>query len=59
MKKFIAVDLGASSGRVIVGCLENGKLELTEMHRFENGPTERNGSLFWDIESIFREVVVN
>ncbi|MBE6374428.1 MAG: rhamnulokinase [Lentisphaerae bacterium] len=56
MKKFIAVDLGASSGRVIVGCLENGKLELTEMHRFENGPTERNGSLFWDIESIFREV---
>ena len=36
-KKFIAVDLGASSGRVIAGILENGKLSLEEIHRFENG----------------------
>ena len=55
-KTFIAVDLGASSGRVIAGCLENGKLALEEMHRFENGPVERNGSLLWDINQIFGEV---
>ena len=55
-KKFIAVDLGASSGRVIAGILENGKLALEEIHRFENGPSERGGSLFWDLKHIFGEV---
>ncbi|MBQ9336723.1 MAG: rhamnulokinase [Lentisphaeria bacterium] len=55
-KKFIAVDLGASSGRVIAGILENGKLSLEEIHRFENGPVERAGSLFWDLGHIFAEV---
>ncbi|MBO4648536.1 MAG: rhamnulokinase [Lentisphaeria bacterium] len=55
-KHFIAVDLGASSGRVIVGTLENGKIELEEIHRFENGPEDRGGSLFWNIQKIFGEV---
>ena len=55
-RKFIAVDLGASSGRVIVGILENGKISLEEIHRFENGPEERSTSLFWNLDHIFTEV---
>ena len=56
VKKFIAVDLGASSGRVIVGILENQKITLEEIHRFENGPEERGSSLFWNLSRIFTEV---
>ena len=54
--KYIAIDMGASSGRVMAGILENGILQLEEIHRFDNGPIEENGSLFWDIESIFSEI---
>ena len=36
-KYYLAVDIGASSGRLILGHLENGKMELEEVHRFENG----------------------
>jgi len=57
MKKiFLAFDLGASSGRGILGSFENGKLSLEEVHRFTNGPIEVDGSLFWDINSIFAEI---
>ena len=55
-EKYLAIDIGASSGRAIVGTLEDGKITLEEMHRFENGPTERGGSLYWNIESIFAEL---
>lgn len=52
----LAIDIGASSGRHILGHLEEGKLHLEEIHRFENGITEQNGTLVWDIESLVREV---
>lgn len=53
---FLAFDLGASSGRGILGTLADGKLELEEVHRFENGPIEVEGSLHWDINKIFSEI---
>lgn len=55
-KHYIAVDLGASSGRVMVGTLEEGKLTLTEMNRFWNGPTEIDGTLYWDFVHLFRNI---
>lgn len=55
-KHYIAVDLGASSGRVIVGTLDAGRLSLSEMNRFWNGPTEINGTLYWDFVHLFRNI---
>lgn len=55
-EKFLAIDMGASSGRVMAGILENGKLTLEEIHRFDNGPVERDGSLYWDLDGIFSEL---
>ena len=57
-KTFLAFDLGASSGRGILGSFENGKLTLEEVHRFSNGPIEVEGSLYWDINSIFAEIKI-
>ena len=55
-KHYLAVDLGASSGRTIVGSLDNGKLTLKEMNRFWNGPTEIRGTLCWDFVHLFRSI---
>ncbi len=55
-RKYLAFDLGASSGRGIVGTFDGKKIALEEVHRFDNGPVEKDGSLFWDIESIFSEL---
>ncbi len=55
-KHYLAVDLGASSGRTMVGSLENGKLTLKEMNRFWNGPTEIRGTLLWDFVHLFRHI---
>ena len=55
-KHYLAVDLGASSGRTIVGTFENGILSLKEMNRFWNGPTEINGTLYWDFVHLFRHI---
>lgn len=53
---YIACDLGASSGRVILGTLAEGKLQLEEIHRFKNGPTEEADGLKWDILAIIGEL---
>jgi len=53
---YLAFDLGASSGRGILGTIENGKLSLEEIHRFENGPTEIDGSLFWAFSGLMGEL---
>ncbi len=53
---FIAVDLGASSGRVVLATLADGRLTLAEAHRFENAPLDDGASLRWDIEMLAREV---
>ena len=56
MDKFLAFDLGASSGRAIVGTLSDGKLELREVHRFPNGPVQIDGSFTWDYPRLAREL---
>jgi len=53
---FLAFDLGASSGRAILGTLANNKLELTEIHRFANQMQRINGHYFWNIFSLFNEL---
>lgn len=53
---YLAVDLGASSGRTIVGTFDQGVLSLTEINRFWNGPTEINGTLYWDFVHLFRHI---
>lgn len=53
---YIAVDLGAESGRVMLGTIADGKLHLEEMHRFDNGPVETDGSLRWDFDRLLSEV---
>lgn len=55
-KYYLAVDLGASSGRTIVGTLNDGTLTLKEMNRFWNGPTEVRGTLLWDFVHLFRNI---
>lgn len=52
-----AVDIGASSGRVIVGELEDGRIRLTETYRFENGVAERGGHLCWDVDALWQNVL--
>ena len=52
----LAVDIGASSGRHILGWLENGELKLEEIHRFDNGLHEEDGHLCWDLDHLFREI---
>ena len=56
MKKFLAIDIGASSGRHIVGTLENGRIVAEEVYRFPNGNKEENGHLVWDIQNLFSQV---
>lgn len=54
---FFAVDLGATSGRTIVGTLSEGRLELEELTRFDNHLIEATGHFYWDILALYREVV--
>ena len=52
---FLAFDLGASSGRAILGTLTNNKLELTEIHRFVNQMQLIKGHYFWNIFNSFSQ----
>ena len=54
---YLAIDIGASSGRHILGNLENGKLTLKEIYRFENGAEKQNDKLVWNINALFKNVV--
>ncbi len=56
MNYFLAVDIGASSGRHIVGWLENGQLQTKEVYRFPNGVESENGHLIWNIGALFSYV---
>ncbi|MBQ6475871.1 MAG: rhamnulokinase [Clostridia bacterium] len=53
----LAVDIGASSGRHILGWLEDGTIRLKEIYRFENRLIEKNGHLCWDIDRLFDEIL--
>ncbi|HTC85811.1 MAG TPA: hypothetical protein VK656_03860, partial [Candidatus Acidoferrum sp.] len=52
-----AVDLGASSGRVMVGRVGPKELEVTEVHRFPNQPVRLPDGLHWDVLRLYREVL--
>lgn len=53
-----AVDLGASSGRVIVGRVAPNELEISEVHRFPNDPVRLPTALHWDVLRLYREVLI-
>ena len=55
-KYYLAVDIGASSGRHIVGWREGGELKTQEVYRFPNGVTEQDGHLTWDIDALLAHV---
>jgi len=55
-KNYLAIDIGASSGRHIVGWMENGVLRTEEVYRFPNSVQRVNGHLKWDIDSLFANV---
>ena len=52
MKYFLAIDIGASSGRHILGWREDGKLQTREVYRFPNGVQQKDGHLVWDIDNL-------
>lgn len=54
---YAAVDIGASSGRLILGWLEDGTLRLREVHRFQNRLVKTGGHLCWEIDRLFSEIV--
>jgi len=54
--KVLAFDLGASSGRAILGTYSDGGISHLEIHRFANTPVERDGHLHWDIDALFNEI---
>jgi rhamnulokinase len=56
-KTFIAVDLGAGSGRVIAATTDFSRLELEEVHRFDNPGTDLPGGSFWNIIGLYREII--
>ena len=56
-KYYLAIDIGASSGRHILCHMEDGKMKLEEIHRFENGMEDVDGSKCWDTEKIFSEII--
>lgn len=56
-KKFLAVDLGATSGRTIIGTLGKGDMEQEELTRFSNPIIEANGHYYWDIYALYNEVI--
>ena len=56
-KYFFAVDLGATSGRTIIGGIKDGKIELKELTRFPNNLIEVNGHFYWDIYALYFEII--
>ena len=57
MKFYLAIDIGASSGRHIVGWMENGVLQTKEVYRFPNGVQMQDGHLVWDIRALYDSIV--
>lgn len=53
---YLAIDIGASSGRHILAHLEDGGMVLEEVHRFPNGMVEKDGELVWDVDRLFEEI---
>ena len=58
MNSYLTVDLGATSGRVVVGRLEHGRLEVAEVHRFRNEPAGSGREQHWDAEELFAQTII-
>src|SRR5216684_416477 len=56
MSRYLAFDLGAESGRAILGTLESGRLALEELHRFPNTPVRVHSALYWDTLRLWHEM---
>lgn len=54
---YLAVDIGASGGRHILGYMQDGKMQLEEIYRFENGMEHVDGKLLWNTEYLFSEII--
>ena len=57
MRYYLAIDIGASSGRHIVGWMEDGQIQTKEVFRFPNGVQEENGHLIWNVAELYKNVV--
>jgi rhamnulokinase len=55
---YLAVDLGAESGRVMAGLFDGQQIRLEELHRFSNGPVSLAGTLRWDVLRLWSEIQV-
>lgn len=55
-KYYLAVDIGASSGRHMLASMKDGKMQLEEVYRFPNGMDNKDGTLCWDVERLFTEI---
>src|SRR3990172_4512728 len=55
-RNYLAIDLGAESGRTIVGALDDNRLTLTETHRFPNGPVRLPDGLHWDVLRLWSDI---
>jgi len=53
---YLAIDLGAESGRVIAGLVDGDQVRLDELHRFSNGPVHLSGSMRWDVLRLWSEI---
>ena len=56
MKNYLAIDIGASSGRAIIGSVKDGKITLEEVFRFENSQVRRDGHDCWDVDALVESV---
>src|SRR5664280_2743552 len=56
-KYYVACDLGAESGRVMLGTLNQGSLTISEVRRFQNVPINENDSLQWNIRQLYQETL--
>jgi rhamnulokinase len=55
-RNYLALDLGAESGRAIIGTINDGKLSLNEVHRFSNGPVRLPDGMHWDVLRLWSEI---
>lgn len=54
---YLAVDIGASSGRHMLSWVEDGKIKLEEIYRFDNGMNMENGHLCWNVDKLLKEII--
>ena len=57
IRHFVAIDLGATSGRVILATISGGKIEMEEVHRFPDTIIQMQGHFYWDLPAIYKSVV--